>query len=117
MDQVTVSRELLQQALDDLTNLQPKLANGLLTKRQLQFIDPYIDEAMSALRTALEQPVVKPVAWIRPSGKAMLAAEGYCKAYLAPPCDHPVPLYTAPQAQQLAEVPCFEKAKLDGPSS
>lgn len=54
-DQVTVSRSRLQHALDSLVNLQPKLANGLLNDRQLQVIDPYVDEAIIVLCEELEQ--------------------------------------------------------------
>ena len=44
----------IQQALDHLTNLQPKLANGLLSDRQLLVIDAYVDEAIKSLKDALE---------------------------------------------------------------
>jgi hypothetical protein len=44
----------IQTALRHLTNLQPILANGLLTKEQLKFIDPHIDIALMNLRQALE---------------------------------------------------------------
>ena len=44
---------LLRQALDQLTNMQPIIANGLLTTRQLQFIDPHIDAAVTAIKEAL----------------------------------------------------------------
>lgn len=51
---ISRQRAVMLQALDHLMNLQPHLANGLLSSRQLQFIDPYIDEAIAALRNSLE---------------------------------------------------------------
>lgn len=55
MTKNTVDRALIEQALGHLINLQPKLANGLLNRHQLKFIDPYIDEAMKNLRSALAE--------------------------------------------------------------
>ena len=49
-----MSIESMKQALDALTNLQPILANGLLTDAQLKFIDPHINVAMTKLRQAIE---------------------------------------------------------------
>lgn len=54
-----------------------------------------------ALRVALEQPGVEPVAWIRPSGKAMLEAMGHCTVYASEGMsNHSMPLYAAPQPAQ-----------------
>jgi len=53
-------RKAAEQAVAHLTNLQPKLANGLLNKRQLEFIDPYVDLALEALRATLAEPAVEP---------------------------------------------------------
>jgi hypothetical protein len=71
-----MSIEAMKQALDALTNLQPILANGLLTDAQLKFIDPHIDVASTKLHQAIEiagkqEPVgtklytqpAQPVAW------------------------------------------------------
>lgn len=44
---------VLREVLDQLVNLQPILANGLLTEQQLQFIDPHIDEAMRVIQEVL----------------------------------------------------------------
>ena len=96
MDQVIINRELLRQVLD---------AFETYAKQYPHMWKGYLLDAEQALRKALEQPAVKPVAWIRREARSWLAAEGYCTAYSSPPCDHPVPLYTAPQAQQPAEVP------------
>ena len=48
-----MSIEAMEKALDALTNLQPILANGLLTDAQLKFIDPHIDIASTKLREAI----------------------------------------------------------------
>lgn len=52
-----------------------------------------------------QQPALEPVAWIRPSGRAMLDAGGYCTVYAFDDgmSNHSVPLYTAPQPP--ADVP------------
>jgi hypothetical protein len=56
--------EAMKQALDHLMNLQPIIGNGLLSKHQLAFIDPHIDEAITALRTAIkEAEKQEPEAW------------------------------------------------------
>ena len=47
-------QEAAQQALSQLINLQPIIGNGLLNKHQLAFIDPHIDQAINALRQAIE---------------------------------------------------------------
>jgi hypothetical protein len=52
---VAVNQELLEaiyEAQRQLINLQPIIANGLLTDRQLAAIDPHIDMALQALASA-----------------------------------------------------------------
>ena len=50
-----MSLDAMKLALDELKSLQPIMANGLLEQRQLDFIDPHIDRAITALRGAIEQ--------------------------------------------------------------
>lgn len=57
-----MSTEAMKLALDHLINLQPILGNGLFEERQLAFIDPHIDCAITALQEALAQPQQEPVA-------------------------------------------------------
>jgi len=45
-------REALKEAEEHLMNLQTIIANGLLDKRQREFIDPHIDMARAALTRA-----------------------------------------------------------------
>ncbi len=51
--------ERLREALDrvdrSLTNLQPKIANGLVSKEWVPVFDGYIDPAVEAVRTTLEE--------------------------------------------------------------
>jgi len=49
-----VQRRVLKQALEALVNLQPIIANGLLTRQQLAFIDPSLDIAITAIQEALK---------------------------------------------------------------
>lgn len=56
---ILVEREDLQRVLNVLVNLQPIIANGLLTKQQLAFIDPSLDVAMEGLGRMLTLPDVK----------------------------------------------------------
>ncbi len=51
-----MSRAVMQKVLSSLINLQPILGNGLLDKRQLAFIDPYLDVAALALIEELAKP-------------------------------------------------------------
>ena len=46
--------EAMVAAHDQLIGLQPIIANGLLTKQQLAFIDPHIDVAMETLVAAIK---------------------------------------------------------------
>jgi hypothetical protein len=48
-----VLRVACKTVYETLTALQPILANGLLTDKQLAFIDPHIDLALTAVRAAL----------------------------------------------------------------
>jgi hypothetical protein len=56
---MTTLKDAAQQALNALINLQPIIANGLLTERQLAFIDPHLDVAIDALRAALAEPTLQ----------------------------------------------------------
>lgn len=59
-------RAHIERALSTLVNLQPIIANGLLDRRQLAFIDPHHEIAMEALEAVLiaerVEPVQEPVA-------------------------------------------------------
>lgn len=78
---VTVKREVLQQALDALW----------------QTATPKGEEAITALRAALEQPGVEPVYYRSPTGSGHYKYSRFSAAL-----DHPEPLYTAPQPAQQA---------------
>lgn len=51
----------MQKVLSSLMNLQPIIANGLLDKRQLAFINPHLDMACEALIAELAKPEQEPV--------------------------------------------------------
>lgn len=52
-DRIDALEQAGRMALGHLINLQPIIANGLLNKHQLAFIDPHMDMATDALRQAL----------------------------------------------------------------
>ena len=102
--------EAMKQALDELESLQPIMANGLLEQRQLDFIDPHIDRAITTLRAAIEQAEKQePVAWMyhgirhddtpheRPS---LIWKPEYMDAMSAEKGVKATPLYTAPREWQ-----------------
>jgi len=59
-----MSKEAMKLALDHLINLQPILGNGCLEDRQLAFIDPHIDCAITAIKQALAAPVQEPFGYL-----------------------------------------------------
>ena len=102
--------EAMKQALDELESLQPIMANGLLEQRQLDFIDPHIDRAITTLRAAIEQAEKQePVAWMyhgirhddtpheRPS---LIWKPEYMDAMSAEKGVKATPLYAAPREWQ-----------------
>ncbi len=104
-----MSREVMQKVLSSLMNLQPIIANGLLDKRQLAFIDPHLDMACEALIAELAKPdhipdagkMVEPVLFIHPLTFEMASAHvgawkpghelpGYIALYATPPQRQPL---------------------------
>lgn len=85
-DQITVSRALLRQAIDALSDTQ---TDGESPQWDIE------KAAYDALRTALEQPAVEPVAWF-------VASTGLFSLGPERPFDDDVwqPVFAAPQAQQ-----------------
>lgn len=82
--------EELADALDAM-RIDPALCHHMVV--------PEVEAAAAELRrlAALEKAIMdaEPVAWIRPSGKAMLEAGGYCTVYLSSGMsNHSEPLYT-----------------------
>jgi hypothetical protein len=85
-----MSEKAMKLALCHLINLQPILGNGLLEERQLAFIDPHIDCAITALQEGLaEQPAQQ-------QQEPVAVADGTFNHN----CPVGTPLYTSPPAQR-----------------
>ena len=63
-------------------------------------VELWIDACPHCGKPRIQPAQQGPVAWIRPSGKAMLEAGGYCTAYASDGMsNHSTPLYTHPSPQ------------------
>lgn len=71
-----MSKQVMQQALDHLVNLQPIFGNGLLDETQLRFVEPHIDKAIKALEAELAKPEQEPVVWVSLIQEAQAIVEG-----------------------------------------
>lgn len=76
--------------------------NQRLLDRIAERIGKHVEALLASAPPAPQASVVQqePVAWIRPSGKAMLEAGGYCTVYASDGMsNHSTPLYTHPAPQ------------------
>ena len=97
-------RAHIERALSTLVNLQPIIANGLLDRRQLAFIDPHHEIAMEALEAVLIAERVEPVEpycyVYEYDGVFGLHREFYPLPYNGMKPSRTVPVYTTPPRQK-----------------